>query len=130
MAKFLTTLKIENLDADNRWRTIAPLVFESDLIGRVEVKAGFCTDLATVYRVPIVYWLWGGRAHHESVIHDYLFRIGAVPNCSWEKANEVFLEAMTVRNKSPLVRYPMYWGVCIGSRHLWKRRGIEDDLSR
>jgi len=129
MATFLTCLKLKALDADNRWQLTAPLVYQSDIVGRVEVPAGFVTDLASVPRVPIAYWFWGGRSHHEAVVHDYLFRKGALPECTWHQANAVFQEAMKVRGKSAWIRKPMFWGVSLGSAHLWKVRDVKDDLS-
>ena len=123
MAEFLTSLQTVNLE-DNRWQLLEPLVYESDIVGRVVVPGGFRTDFASVPRVPIAYWCWGGRCHHEAVIHDYLFRLGAKPDCTFAQANDVFLEAMEARGKSAWVRYPMWLGVQF-SGHLWKTKGVE-----
>lgn len=127
MAKFVTFLEAKSL-TDKVWRLNAPLRYESDIAGFIEVPAGFQTDLASVPRVPIAFLLFGGRSHHEAVIHDYLFRVGSQPDVTWNQANEIFLEAMKVRGKSVFVRYPMYWGVCCGSYPLWRQRTVSDVL--
>lgn len=125
MSKFTTELCIEITD-NGLWRLTRPLVYESDLIGKVTAPEGFLTDLASVPRVPIIFALWGDRAHREAVIHDYLFKIGSEPEVSWSTANNVFLEAMKCRGVGWHIRYPMYWGVVMGSYWSWKRKGVDD----
>lgn len=39
------------------------------------VPEGYITDLASVPRVPLAYWLAGGRARKAAVFHDYLYSI-------------------------------------------------------
>lgn len=129
MAKFLTELDTHLVKGDRIWELDAPLVYESDLLKcTITVPATFQTDFASVPRVPIVYWFWGGRCHREAVIHDYLFRSDSIPVVKWMVANDVFLEAMKARQKSLGVRYPMYWGVCVGSCNLFHVRRVEDRL--
>ena len=123
MAEFLSNLDIE-LVSETEWRLTAPLAYQSDIVGRIVVPLGFVTDLATVPRVPLVYWFWGSRAHREAVVHDYLCRIGSVPDVSYTETNMVFFEAMTARNKPWYIKYPMYWGVCIGCWPLFKKRPV------
>lgn len=121
--QFLTNLDIE-VKTDDLFLVKSVLKYESAIIGRVTVQEGFYTDLASVPRVPFIYTLWGGRAHHEAVIHDYLFRSDCVPAVTFHQANKVFLEAMEARGKSAWIRYPMYWGVCLGSRGYWKKKRV------
>ena len=129
MSKFLTILNIRlKSNRDSVWVLNAPLVYDSDLIGHVEVPKGFNTDLASVPRVPIIFSLWGGRAHYEGVLHDALFRSDFMPGISFCTANKVFLEAMQIRGKPWLIRWPMYAGVCIGSIGCWHRRKLMDEL--
>ena len=125
MAKFLSELDVHLwAGQESEWVLNTPLIFDSDLIGRVEAPAEFKMDLASVPRVPIIYSIWGARAHCEGAIHDYLFRIDSKPEVSWCKANRVFLEAMKVRGKPWYVRYPMFWGVCIGSYPCYHKRNV------
>lgn len=114
-AGFLTELDARLLEGDKVWKLIAPLVYYSELLDcEITVPRRFCTDLSSVPRVPVAYWFWGGKAHREGVLHDYLYRIDSQPVVSRGLANAVFLEAMISRGKSRFVRNPMYWGVCIG----------------
>ncbi len=125
---------------DGRWITdktfmlLADLVYQSDLLGvTLTIPKGFVTDFASVPRVPIVYMMFGDRAHHESVVHDYLYQthraripepqallLGPWRDVSRAKADKVFLEAMETRGKSAFVRRGMYWGVVLGGRSSYK----------
>lgn len=127
MAKFLTILSGNSLN-DKIWELAKPLIYESDIIGKIEVPEGFQTDFASVPRVPIAYTLFGDKAHHEAVIHDYLYRIDSIPQASYSQANDCFLEAMKVRGKSLFIRYSMYWGVVIGGWANYHKRYVGDKL--
>ena len=123
MPKFLTELNCRDLD-DNRWELLSDLVYETDVAMlyflptfKITVPKGFVTDFASVPRVPIVYSLFGDRAHREAVVHDYLYQTHLVPKAM---ADKVFLEAMKARGKSPFVRYGMYWGVVLGGAGSYK----------
>jgi hypothetical protein len=129
MSRFLNNLHVEDLGDDSRWCLLEDLVYESDLLGdTVLVPKGFITDLASVPRIPVIFEAWGNRSHHEAVIHDYLYTIGALPDVNIGKANKVFLEAMKVRNKPDWIAWPMYEGVCIGGFCHWKREKLEDRM--
>jgi hypothetical protein len=127
MAKFVTTLLLADV-SDLIWKLHEPLVFDSDIVGRVIVPAGFYTDLASVPKVPLVYEAWGNRAHYEAVIHDFLYCKDSLPNVSFDQANEVFLEAMQVRGKPWYISRFMYWGVCFGGLSSYHRRNVGDKL--
>jgi hypothetical protein len=128
MAKFLSYLVLKDV-TDDVWELHEPLIYESDILGRIEVPAGFQTDLASVPRVPIVYEQWGNRSHYESVIHDFLYREDSIPQATFEQANDVFFEAMEARGKSWNIRYPMWWGVCLGGASSYHKRKVNDGLS-
>lgn len=123
--RFLTDLDVRLLDDDAVWVVDSPLIYYSAHLGTtLHVPAGFQTDFASVPRVPLIYSVYGDRAHRESVIHDYCFSINSIPRVSFSDANEVFLEAMKCRGKSCCVRYPMYWAVCAFSRSFYHRRMV------
>jgi hypothetical protein len=130
MSKFLTDLDVRLKDDDKVWVIGSSLVYQSDILGgfKVEVPPGFETDFASVPRVPIAYTLFGDRAHRESVIHDYLYRIDSVPEVSFETANSVFYEAMECRGKSWFVRWAMYLGVKLGGFTSYHKRQVGDRL--
>ena len=108
--RFLTKLVGECTD-DCVWIVREPLIYQSLLAGVIEVPEGFRTDLASVPRLPIIYTLFGNRAHHESVVHDFLYQTHLT---SKPVADKVFLEAMVARGKPFHIRWPMYWGVVLG----------------
>lgn len=117
MPKFLTELNCRDLD-DNRWELLSDLVYETDVAMmyflptfKITVPRGFVTDFASVPRVPIIYSLFGDRAHREAVVHDYLYQTHFVPKAL---ADKVFLEAMKARGKGWFVRFGMYLGVVLG----------------
>lgn len=129
MSKFTTDLNTKiKPDDESVWIVTFPLIYDSDLIGKVTVPVGFETDLASVPRIPVIYSMWGNRAHREAVIHDYLFRIDSFPIVSFSVANSVLLESMTALGKSWYIRYPMYWGVCIGSYGFYHKHKVEDTI--
>ena len=127
MAQFITRLNIISL-TDKIWKLDDYLIYLSDIIGRIIVPLGFETDLASVPRLPIFYALWGGKAHYEAVIHDYLYREDCDPIVSFKVANKVFLEAMKVRKKKSIIRYPMFWGVMLGGKSSYHKRLVNDSL--
>lgn len=96
MSEFLTRLRLENADAqdDGQWLLVLPLVYRSDLAGEMfVVPMGFRTDLASVPRLPLAYWLAGGTANEPAVVHDFLYRTRPV---SRRMADAVFREASAV----------------------------------
>ena len=129
MARFETELFIGlRHDSDGVYVLNEPLIYTSDLFGKIVVPAGFNTDFASVPRVPVVYLAWGDRAHREAVIHDYLYRIDSEPVASFSDANRIFLEAMNARSKPWHIRYPMYAGVVIGGYLSYHKRRVLDVL--
>lgn len=123
MSEFLTPLDVRFI-RDELARLLGPLRYRSDYLaklihdhvqatgrppawvtalgprgmsGHVDVPAGYETDFASVPRWPVVYWLAGGRATSEAVVHDYLCNPGRpgvrVP---WAVGAAVFREAMGV----------------------------------
>ena len=128
MSKFLTELEVRLKDDDRIWVLEFPLIYESDIVGGIEVPAGFETDLASVPRLPIFYALWGARAHREAIIHDYLYREDSIPLVSFSMANNIFLETMKVRGKSWFIRWPMFLGVKFGGHSSYHRKKVGDSL--
>jgi hypothetical protein len=112
MAHFLTELDCHlKSSCENIWILDSSLIYESDIVGRIVVPAGFETDLASVPRLIVIYELWGNRCHREAVIHDYLYRQDSVPQASKLQADRVFLEAMRVRGNPFYIRWFMFAGV-------------------
>lgn len=101
---FKTPLDVRVL-RDGYYILIDALVFQSELMGRVEVPAGFHTDFATVPRIPFIFDLFGGRGDKAAALHDHLYRHEGEPR---KFADYVFLEAMLADGQAPWRSYAMY----------------------
>jgi len=154
MSKFLSELQVKlKTGSDKTWVLLSPLGYHSDLINKdiwIPVKFEvddsskvvanallgdkksdeelFETDFASVPRLPLVYDLFGDRAHYESVPHDYLYCKNSKPVVSRETADKIFLEAMKVRGKGWFVRSMMYAGVRVGGWVAYHKRNVEDKI--
>lgn len=127
-AVFLSGLDVRLTGDDCSWVLGAPLRYYSALLNSlVIVPAGFGTDLASVPRLPLVFDVWGARAHREAVVHDYLYCCGSFPDVTYSQANRVFLEAMASRGVKRYIRWPMYWAVCAAGWMHWKKRRVLGD---
>ncbi len=115
MSKFLSPLNVREID-DRRWEVLSPLVYESDIAGRIEVPAGLVTDFASVPRIPLVYWLFGDRAHMAAVVHDYLYQTHVHAR---DVADAVFYEAMAASGIGVIGRWAMWAGVRVGGWHAY-----------
>lgn len=127
-AAFLTALRLER-HADV-WLVLAPLRYRSAVVDAViEVPVGFLTDLASVPRVPFLFWAAGGAAPGPAVLHDWLCQ-SHPPGVSWVQAAAVFLEAMSL-DGTPGWRARLMWlGVRIAGAAAWdsgpaRRRVLE-----
>ena len=62
-------------------------------------------------RLPLVYWLAGGKATKAAVIHDFLYRKSGVSRAD---ADAVFAEAMEATGQAAWRRGLMWVGLRIG----------------
>lgn len=116
-AEFLTNLDTRTID-DTLQKLLAPLRYYSKALKReIEVPANFVTDGASVPRVPIAYWLAGGKAKRAACVHDYLYQTHSCR--SRRQADLVFLEAMRVDGVGLWCREVMYAGVRLGGMGSW-----------
>lgn len=95
MSKFLTSLKLEVGATDgDYWTVLEDLVYSSDVANMtITVPAGFKTDLASVPRLPVVYWLTGATSNEAAVVHDFLYSMPKFPRAL---ADAVLREASEV----------------------------------
>lgn len=118
MSRFLNRPQLEAASDfdDGWWVLMAALVYESDDAQRtITVPAGFRTDLASVPRMPVIYWLVGNTSSAAAVVHDYLYTSGLV---SRALADAVLREASMVTGVARWRRWLMWAGVRIGgARH-------------
>ncbi len=72
-AAFKTLLAAAWLDKKRR-KLVAPLEFYSAKFDRTFiVPAGYITDLASVPRLPVIYWLFGGTSDEAAALHDWSY---------------------------------------------------------
>mgnify|MGYP001588205712 CR=1 FL=1 len=114
---FLTDLDLRAI-GQGRWLVLAPFkvrsaVLEADL----SVPQGFETDLASVPRLPFVYWTVGARARKGATVHDYLYQFQPV---SRQQADAVFYE-LAALEEGTIVAGLMWSGVRIGGWITWRR---------
>lgn len=123
MSRFLSRLNLELLvDEGGRplksrsgrklFRVAERFAYQSDLIGLVEVPAGFITDLGSVPRLPLVYLLFGDHLHHEAVIHDYLY--SSHSHVDRRTADAVLLEVCDITGLSWFISRGSWIGVRLG----------------
>lgn len=112
MARFLSRLAASNLDPDfaggrGLWELVEPLIYESDCAAMtITVPVGFQTDFASVLRLPVVYLLFGDKAHAPATVHDYLYQDGALER---KTADAVFYEAMRVGTRLSGIERWLMW---------------------
>ena len=121
MARFVAPqdhLQIEEIGQD-QFRLLAPLWYESDLLGGrvVKVPAGVVTDRESVPRwLPLVYALFSGTASRAGVIHDRLYQIHKVQDLEVPRrlADAVYYEAIALDQNPGWKRWIKWVGVRIG----------------
>ena len=103
-AQFLTPLVLEDLPG-KWWRLKEDLVYYSAFLdATITAPKGMVTDLASVPRIPIAYWFYGGRGNSPAAIHDWMYRN---PLMSRITADKVFHEALKAEGKWAVTRWPM-----------------------
>lgn len=104
--RFLDPLVLQEID-DRRWRLVRELRFDSAILAaRIVVPEEFVTDLSSVPRLPLAYWLAGDTGRKAAVVHDFLYdhRLGG----GRQIADDVFLEALRVEGV-PAWRRALMW---------------------
>lgn len=114
----LRTMHVNDGKPGNQ-QLLADFLFVSVVLQRVVVvPAGFRTDFASVPRLPLAFWLFGGVADEAAVIHDWLYT-NNVKGVTRKQADEVFAEAMTALGVKGWQRGPMWLGVRLFGGSHW-----------
>lgn len=118
MSQFLTPLQAEEVDEfAGTWRLMAPLVYESDLLGKtITVPVGFVTDFASVPRVLGVYDLVGGRCNKAATLHDFAYTTQFVDR---ETADKLLREAIRASGYGAVTAAIFYAAVRSGGSSHW-----------
>lgn len=114
MSHFITQLYLQAADDHDsgRWVVTRPLYYASEIAkGVIIVPEGFVSDLASVPRAPVIYWLTGNVAAKAAVLHDYLYQSRMYPRAM---CDAIFREASEVIGVSWWRRNLMYLGVRLG----------------
>lgn len=117
--RFLSPLRVE-LVGNDVWRLTAPLVYESEVINRViTVPENFVTDFASVPRLPLAYWLFGGVADEAAVIHDFAYSHSGITR---KQADDLLYEACRASGVAKWRAWPIFLGVRLfGGSHYSER---------
>lgn len=118
--KFLTPLSVERIspsEGEPGWKVTKPFEVEVDSL-TIVVPQGFFTDFASVPRLPLAYYLAGGRGIKASVIHDYLYETGLKPK---DVADNVFLAGLLEEGEPHEVAYAMYAAVSLAGGSHYKK---------
>lgn len=119
MSAFLTKLRMENADDqdDGEWVLTSALVYQSDVAKRTfVVPPGFKTNLASVPRLPIIFWLTGDTSSEAAALHDSLYSTREVTRAV---ADAVLREASEVTGVPAWRRWMMWAGVRVGGGSHW-----------
>lgn len=131
-AQFLSSPKVRWVGGLYPWEFTAELVYRSPILrnlglprhepGILRISAGYRTDYASVPRLPLIYWLTGGRAVLPSGVHDYLYDCWT-NEISRKTADRVFFEAMSAAHdpKRWITRRAMFIGVRVGGWRGWRQ---------
>lgn len=97
LAAFLSTLTLrrDGLPDSGEWRNVGDFNFYSAERGETfTVPDGSPTDLASVPRIPVLYWWAGGRGDEPAVLHDHGYRSGLFGTRA--EVDALFAEALRV----------------------------------
>lgn len=114
MAKFCSQLHTVLISdyGTGVFRLTFPLIYRSDVADTVFiVPYGFVTDLASVPRLPVIFFLTGGTAQAAAVIHDWLYSPKCKDKITRKMADDVFYEAMLVCDVPKWRAWLMWMGV-------------------
>jgi hypothetical protein len=121
VVEFITQLRMEYIGGGT-WKVLSPFVVSID--GQLYVvPSDTDTDLDSVPRIPLAYWLVKGRAIKSAVLHDYLYTIKK-PR-AW--ADKVMLEAMKVEGVNAFMRRMIWAGVRAGGWSAYGRKNAASE---
>lgn len=113
---------------DSRWQLITDLEYVHSKYGVITVEAGFKTDLDSVPRIPLAYWLTKNVSVTGAVVHDWLYRKGHIKGnpITRKEADQIFRDVMEEEGVSWWRRALIYRGVRIGASGPWDKYRDEE----
>ena len=119
-SRFLNRLSLEFTDFNRLRQLRSDLRYYSAGLDRVvHVPLGFETDLASVPRLPVVFF-FGDIGPYAAVVHDFLYSQQSDVAVSRRAADDVLLEALEVTGVAWWRRWPMWLAVRLFGRRCWR----------
>lgn len=126
MGHFLSELKITPLDDGVYWRVDDPFDYDIGEVGgeKIEVPAGFFTDLGSVPRI-----FWNiippiGKPLRSFVLHDFCYFSQIYTRL---KSDNILLESMGVAGVGFIKRWTIYLAVRAGGWIPWRSHAKEKE---
>lgn len=111
-------------DGEERWELLTEVDYLSAVLrGRLRIAPGFVSDFASVPRLPLAYWLFGGRARRAALPHDFLYQTHLTDLIVVDGkplADALFREIMLLVGDGWAVRSFMWLGVHLGGQSAWE----------
>lgn len=124
-ARFLDPLDIRDKGDGKNWIVLHEFRFVTRNGDVITVPAGAETDFASI---PRFFWRIAapseGKHRKGAVVHDWLYRTPTVP-ISKARADDIFLEAMTVEGTPWAIRLIMYRAVSLFGGGSYRKRELE-----
>jgi len=115
---FSTPLRLEGLSEPDEWAVLAPVVWLEGQL-RIEVPAGFVTDLASIPRELRGMFDVNGPARRPGVLHDFLY---CARHISRLEADELLYRALVAEGMSEFTAKFYFFGVRAGGQVHWDTR--------
>jgi hypothetical protein len=116
VSRFVTPLVLELLDEHaGTWRHSGSFIYDSDILGRIEIPDGHVTDLAS-YPDQLLGMFGRTCGAKAGAVHDFLYD---TKPCDRETADAVLKEAMLASGHEEAVAQAFYEGVRLGGASHW-----------
>lgn len=128
---FLTDTKLKILRGQFRngrqlYEVIDDIVYRSAILGGdLTIPRGYVTDLASVPKAPLMWWMAGGTGNEAAVVHDWLYTAHTFngKKISRATADAVLREAITASEDKQAPGWLMWLAVRIAGGGSWKEPG-------
>jgi len=121
-AQLLSTMDVRKVGARD-WQFTAPMIILVVLDGvsyLIRVPNGFVTDFASVPRIPLAFWLFGGIGDYGAASHDWLYTVAEYPR---EVCDAIYREILVcIDGTSSLRADLMHAGVRLGGESHYGRK--------
>lgn len=118
---FISRLVVEDSPTPRKWKLVAPLIWCDPVFGRIEVPAGFETDLASVPKILQALsrkFDSDGQSRRPAVVHDWFYTSHLVDR----KTADKFLRAALIAEGVPsFVAGVYYSGVRMFGSSFWSK---------